>query len=462
MSLTEAIITYHDLLTEPMAADTQGQLDDQLRLRGLFFGDRPLCTVLRPRFLTPEQYAYMRDGIRPLLTAFEKISHAAVADREFRGQFGLFDWEESLIHVDPGYPVHSPLSRLDSFFVTEGDAMELKFTEYNAEVPAASAYSDVLNEVFFGLPVMGEFLRHYAIRPVPTRHSVLHVLLKAYKQWAGGRGAGGRASTKPQIAILDWQEVPTHSEFELFLQYFNSQGLECRIVDPRHVEYRHGALYDGDFRIDLIYKRVLITELIERCGLDGPVVQAVRNGDVCMVNPFTCKLLYKKASLAVLSDERNAPLFSGVETAAIREHIPWTRVVEERTTTYHDLPVDLIPFIHKYREQFVLKPNDDYGGRGIVLGWQTNASGWEQAVQTALETPHVVQERVRIPNEPYPSIVDGRLQIYNRMLDTAPFVFHGEYVDGCLTRLSTDPLLNVSAGGGSTVPTFIVEKRDQR
>ena len=33
------------------------------------------------------------------------------------------------------------------------------------------------------------------------------------------------------------------------------------------------------FRIDLIYKRVLITELIEICGIDGPVVQAVRNGD---------------------------------------------------------------------------------------------------------------------------------------------------------------------------------------
>jgi hypothetical protein len=46
------------------------------------------------------------------------------------------------------------------------------------------------------------------------------------------------------------------------------------------------------------------------------------------------------------------------------------------------------------------------------------------------------------------------------MLDTAPFVFYGEYVDGCLTRLSTASLLNVSAGGGSTVPTFVVEERD--
>lgn len=452
MSLTEAIITYHDLLTDEVAADSQAQLDEQLHSRGLFFGERPLCTVLRPRFLTPDQYIYMRGRIRPLLSAFEKISQAAVANDEFRGRFGLFDWEEQLIHDDPGYKIHAPLSRLDSFFVTDGEGLALKFTEYNAEVPAASAYNDVLNDVFFGLPVMGQFLKHYAVRPLPTRHSVLHVLLESFRQWGGGR--------KPKIAILDWQEVPTRSEFELFLQYFNSQGLECRIVDPRNVEYRPDGLYDEDYRIDLIYKRVLITELIEQGGLDGPIVKAVRNRDVCMVNPFTCKLLYKKASLAVLSDERNTAMFSKAEARAIQEHIPWTRVVEERVTTYKGMPIDLIPFLQKYREQFVLKPNDDYGGRGIVLGWQTNATGWEQALQTAMETPHVVQERVRIPAEPYPSLVEGRLQIYNRMLDTAPFVFHGEYVDGCLTRLSTDPLLNVSAGGGSTVPTFVVEKRD--
>jgi hypothetical protein len=32
-------------------------------------------------------------------------------------------------------------------------------------------------------------------------------------------------------------------------------------------------------------------------------------------------------------------------------------------------------------------------------------------------------------------------------------------MDGCLTRIATDPLLNVSAGGGSTVPTLLVEPR---
>jgi len=279
----------------------------------------------------------------------------------------------------------------------------------------------------------------------------MHVLLHMYKEWGG--------SGKPNIAILDWVDVPTRSEFELFTQYFKAQGFESRIIDPRETEYKNGKLVAGDYPIDVIYKRVLITELIERCGLDSPVVQAVQERAVCMVNPFRCKLLYKKLSLAVLSDEQNAAMFSEDELRAIKAHIPWTRRVEERHTTYGGLPIDLVPFMLKYQQQLVLKPNDDYGGRGIVLGWQTNTSGWEKAVTDALQAPSIVQERVVIPEEPYPSFVNGELKIYDRMLDTAPFIFYGNYVDGCLTRLSTDPLLNVSAGGGSTVPTFVVEKR---
>jgi hypothetical protein len=80
-------------------------------------------------------------------------------------------------------------------------------------------------------------------------------------------------------------------------------------------------------------------------------------------------------------------------------------------------------------------------------------------VRAALAAPYIVQERVAIPSEPYARWVDGRVQVIDRMLDTAPFISNGAYMEGVLTRLSTAALLNVTAGGGSTVPTFVVQPR---
>ena len=450
MLLQEAIQTYHDLLSDQIAQDSQEQLDEQLRRRGLFFGDRPLCTVLRPRFFTPRQYRFLRSQVKVVLSAFDKAYRAAIADPSFLSQFYLEEWELELVKYDPGFHSPTPVSRLDAFFITNRD--ELRFTEYNAEVPAAGAYGDAFTDLFYGLPVMREFMHRYEVISLPTRQHVMHALMSAYEQWLGRR-------EKPNLIILDWREVPTYSEFRLFLDYFHSQGLDCIIADPRDMEYRNGKLYAGNFRVDLIYKRVLITELVEEGGMNHPVIQAVRDNAVCMVNPFRCKILYKKTSLAVLSDEQNRHLFDKKELLSIDQTIPWTRTVEERRTVYDNKPVDLIPFIVKYKDQFVLKPSDEYGGKGIVLGWLVDQAEWERSVAVAMETVFIVQERVEIPWEPYPSLVDGRVQVSNRMLDTAPFAFYGEYMDGCLTRLGTDPLLNVTAGGGSSVPTFVVQKR---
>lgn len=450
MSLGDAIARYHELLTDERAVESQAQVEDQVRRRGLFFGERPLCTVLRPRFLTPEQYRFVQERVQILLAVFSKTYHMALTNAAFRAQFVLEPWEEELIQHDPGFRDPSPTSRLDAFFLT--DQNELYFTEYNAETPAAPAYNDALSEVFLGLPVMREFLPRYEVRPLLARHGVLHALLDAFEQWAGRR-------ERPRIAILDWREVPTYSEFVLFEQYFKSQGLECIIADPREVEFRNNRLVVGGFVITLIYKRVLLSELIARGGLNHPVVRAVQTGAACLVNPFRCKILHKKASLAILSDERNGGLFSADERHAIAAHIPWTRLVAERWTEYRGRKVDLVPFVLEHRERLVLKPNDEYGGKGVVLGWQTAPAAWEGAVRAALTEPYMVQERVRQPTEPYPSAVDGRMQLTDRLLDTDPFISYGAYVDGCLTRLSTEALLNVTAGGGSTVPTFVVEKR---
>src|SRR5262249_23313478 len=202
-----------------------------------------------PRFLSPSQYRFLQQRAAVVLSAFRKAHRAALADESLLDQFRLADWERTLARIDPGFRDASPVSRLDAFFVA--DAGGMRFTEYNAETPAGGAYNDVLTEVFFGLPIMREFMRHWDLRPLPARHDVLHALLDAYAQWSGTRSL-------PRIAIVDWRDVPTRSEFVLFQEYFQRQGLDCVIIDPADVTYAGGRLSCSHGRIDLVYKRVLL------------------------------------------------------------------------------------------------------------------------------------------------------------------------------------------------------------
>src|SRR4051812_11835122 len=206
-----AIERYHDLLaSDALAADSQDQLERLQAARGLFFGKRPVCSVLRPRFLTPDQYRFLRDRVKVLLPAFQAAYDKAMADPAFRQQFRLLDWEDELLAIEPGFKQPSPTSRFDSFFMPDG---ELKFTEFNGETPAGAGYSDSLADLFYTLPVFQEFQRQYDVRPLPCKPGVLHALLSTYAEWRGNR------TDPPRIAILDWREVPTFSEFVLFYDY---------------------------------------------------------------------------------------------------------------------------------------------------------------------------------------------------------------------------------------------------
>ena len=150
----------------------------------------------------------------------------------------------------------SPLSRLDTFIDPATGIPWL--TEYNGETPAGTAYSDALTELFQALPAMRSFATQWTVRPLPARGHLLNTLLESWHRFRGVR-------TPPTIAIVDWADVPTLAEFRLSRDYFASLGCRCVITTPQSLRYEGGKLHDADGTvIDLIYKRVLIHELIEQ------------------------------------------------------------------------------------------------------------------------------------------------------------------------------------------------------
>ena len=132
----------------------------------------------------------------------------------------------------------------------------------------------------------------------------------------------------------------------------------------------------------------------------------------------------------------------------IRKHIPWTRLIKPSVTTFRGSEWDLLSLVREYREEFVLKPNDDYGGHGVFLGWETSAEDWELALRRALDNPYVVQERVVAEKINMPAYSD-RVSLDQLYVDFDPFLFQNE-VEGALIRLSASALLNVTSGGGQT------------
>jgi uncharacterized circularly permuted ATP-grasp superfamily protein len=167
-----------------------------------------------------------------------------------------------------------------------------------------------------------------------------------------------------------------------------------------------------------------------------------------MANSFRTKMAHKKTGFAILSDPHYADLFKQQQLVAIRQHIPWTRRVRRGMVDFEGNERDLVELLKTERERLVLKPNDDYGGKGVVIGWETDPAEWERAIALALGRPFVVQQRAPISKVRIP-MFDDRAHLAEMNVDFNPFLFHNE-VEGALVRLSASSLSNVSSGGGQT------------
>ena len=449
--LHDAVSRYHDLLRDDsLAESSRAMLDEGLEQSKLMFGGRRLSPYLRPHFVTEQDFARIVSVCETVWSAIQKVKDAAIDDDSIVTDLGVTDIERDLISIDPGYRAVSPTARLDSF-LTEA---AYSFVELNGESPAGIAYVDAAFDIFLKLPVMKKFGETYNTRPLYGRRHMLDVLLDSYEEFLGRK-----PDTVPRIAIVDLKGMPTQKEFELFKESFEREGYPAIICSPDELEFADNTLRAGGVKIDIVYKRLLVNEYLPIASKYPALLDAYRAGAICMVNSFRSKLIHKKALFAVLTDERRSGLFSGEEQAAIRKHVPWTRLVRAEKTDYFGKEVDLLEYIQANRDKLVLKPNDDYGGHGITIGWNTDEISWGEALRSAVANgDYLAQERVPTAREVFPALTeDGKIEFADQLVDLDPLLFNGK-VRSAFTRLSFTELANVSSGGGM-VPTFIISEK---
>jgi len=426
-----------------------------LRAAKLTFGRRVHCPFLRPFFLSPEDEERVRVVSETIAAVAERIASEALKDETLFSQFHLRPAEEELVRLPTGYGPASTASRLDAFLLPES----LKFTEYNGESPAGAGYTEKLAEIFGELPPMQDLEKYFEVHSYPLSAKLLDALITTYIDWGG-------KTQRPQMAIVDWKGVPTWSEFEILKERFEKMRVPVVIVDPSELDFDGKKLTAQGKKIDLVYRRVLINDIVVKPKECEALVKAYAAGAACVANNFRCKIPHVKAFFAVLTDSKNAALFSSEERDLIHRHVPWTRVVEDVKTEYDSEAVELLEYIREHKKDLVLKPSDEYGGTGVTLGWEVDEKKWDQAIEQALKAGKkgnaqgcwIVQERIPMRRGSFPQIgTGGKVEFKNMLVDFAPYLFRGKLA-GFLTRLSATGLANVTSGGGQ-IPSFRVERR---
>jgi uncharacterized circularly permuted ATP-grasp superfamily protein len=439
---------WEELVAEADSCALCEWLHNQLRDARLTFGGRVLCSVLRPFFVDTADESRIAAAAETLALLGERVANAALSWPELLDELGPTPEELRLASIDPGYQTISTASRADAFLLPD----ELQFAEYNAESPGGPGYSHRLADVFASTPIMTRFQDSFRVRRHRTIERLLEALLETYREW------GGRARP-PQMAIVDWREVPTWSEFELLRDAFVAAGVPTVVCDPRDLIFEQGRLRAQDAVVDLVYRRVLVSDIVARGDECRALVDAYAAHAVCVANALRCKLPQKKTFFAVLTDERFSRLFeSDAEQQMVRRHVPWTRRLRAGWTTRDGERIDLLEYARAQRERLVLKPSDEYGGAGVQLGWELRSTDWEDALAAALKDVGqvwILQERIKVLRELFPTCDGTQVTHRDMLVDLAPYLFRGR-LSGYLTRLSATGLANVTSGGGQ-VASFIVE-----
>jgi uncharacterized circularly permuted ATP-grasp superfamily protein len=446
--LDDAVARYHKLLENAPYRDLAWAeaLHQRMESANLSAGGLLVCPFLRPNFISRRQYESLVKTGESLIAAIDRMERMVLANPALMSRLELLPAEKMLAAIDPGYQALEVSVRLDAHLFNGSS----RVVQYNADSPTGAGYADALADLFYDAPPVKEFRKRYALTRVGSRKHLLQALLKSYKQYGGTR--------KPNIAIVEFRPgyLSGRGEFELFRDSFREEGYAVEIVSPEQLEYGNRVLRKGRFEIDLVYRRLGVQEFLLRFDLTHPLVRAYRDQAVCVVNSFRSELAHKKAMFGLLTDETVTEKFPASERKAIRDHVPWTRLVSATKTTYGERAVDLPEFLVQNRERFALKPNDDYGDQHSYFGWEMDAADWERAVKQAMRTPYVAQERVESARSVFPLMTYGHLEFREMKVDVHPHAYLGK-VQGCSSWLSAGSAGFSSAAG--IVPTFLIDPK---
>lgn len=382
---------------------------------------KPIPFLYMPKFYREEDLERFKGIKDKMFTIMNKVIDRYLVDGEFRKKFHFSDDLEQLILTEHRYKSNIPMARVDIFYREDGD---FKFCEINTDGSSAMNEDRELARILKDSRAMKDMMGDYNVESFELFESWVNEIVNIYKE--------SNENENPTIGIVDFTDRASLIEFEIFVDTFKRLGYEAHIIDPRELIYKENQLFWNGKNIDIVYRRLVTRDMMERKSEIPDFIEACKNPDICIVGSIKTQIVHNKIFFKILHDEDTLKHLTVDENAFVREHVPYT-VEFNRDLDMND--------IINNKDRWLLKPMDLYASKGVYTGLDYNEEQWSEILKECLKEDYLLQEYYMPNKTDLIEFVNGKpiARSFNNI--TGLYVYN-ENLYGLYSRIGKNPIIS--------------------
>ncbi|MDY2777006.1 MAG: hypothetical protein SOU51_01320 [Collinsella sp.] len=353
--------------------DSHRRGDEFLLTTNALYHGGPVQWAFIPKVFSRRDAGYLAWIAETMGGIMEKVTAAYPILPELRERFGFDARLDELVSAPVPYRSSIPIARVDVFLNEEtGD---FQFCELNTDGSSGMLASMEVARANALTDTGARFLERHAASTFDIYTECARIVLDCLRE-------SGNRSERPVIAAVDYVESIAREEIREFTRVFDELGATLRFADIRDLSYSDGSLSDGEGAIDCVWRRVVVSEMLEKpCAGAEALMACARDGSVPIVGGFRTWPCATKTLFAIFSDPIVERILDPDEVAFVRRHVPATYLLDEGS--------DLSRFSE--RERWIAKPRDGYNSVGVRAGSDCTDEEWLEVLREMSLTGGTVQ-----------------------------------------------------------------------
>ena len=350
--------------------------DAYLATTNALYHGGPLQWSFVPKIFSRRDLGYLAWIAQTMGRIMDKVTRRFVEDAAFRAAFELDPRIERLACLPNAFSTQIPIARVDIFL--DEQTGTFKFCELNTDGSSGMLSTEEVSRTNLLTATGKRFAAQHAVSVFDIYGACVDAILGCYRE------AGG-AADHPRVVAVDYAESIVREEIEEYARVFAEHGASLRFADIRDLRYQDGVLSDAAGPIDCVWRRVVISEMLEKpCPGADAFMACAADATVPIVGGFRTWPCATKTVFAVLHSPLVDDVLTRDERAFVRDHVPATYILDEQT--------DLEQFADRAR--WIAKPRDGYNSIGVRAGQDCTDAEWREVLDEMVATRGTVQEYV--------------------------------------------------------------------